>query len=145
MKDIASKLEKKGYILRSGGAKGADSAFESGVKNHKNKEIYYKEDATDLAREIAKKFHPNPFALKDFSLNLMARNTFQIMGKELNTPDKFVILYTPDGCKHHKQRTQKTGGTGQAISIASHFNIPIYNLFYQEDIDFIYNNYIEEK
>jgi predicted Rossmann fold nucleotide-binding protein DprA/Smf involved in DNA uptake len=38
MKEIASKLESLGWILRSGGAPGADLAFENGVKE--KKEIY---------------------------------------------------------------------------------------------------------
>ena len=38
---LAEQLALKGYILRSGGAKGADSAFEKGCdKVHGNKEIF---------------------------------------------------------------------------------------------------------
>ena len=37
---LASLLEKEGCILRSGGAEGADTAFENGVRSLYNKENY---------------------------------------------------------------------------------------------------------
>ena len=40
MVDIARKLEQRLYCLRSGGAEGADMAFESGVRSEYWKEIY---------------------------------------------------------------------------------------------------------
>jgi len=40
MSRIANKLEGMGYILRSGGAAGADTAFERGVINAANRQIY---------------------------------------------------------------------------------------------------------
>lgn len=40
MTALASLLEKEGCILRSGGAEGADTAFENGVRSLYNKEIY---------------------------------------------------------------------------------------------------------
>ncbi|MFW6238510.1 MAG: hypothetical protein ACOC5A_04700, partial [Halanaerobiales bacterium] len=39
-----------------------------------------------------------------------------------------VICWTVDGCTTVKKRTARTGGTGQAISIADTRGIPIYNL-----------------
>lgn len=130
MTAISQRLEKVGYILRSGGAIGADLAFEKGVKDPNHKEIFYKEDANDLTRKIALHFHPSPDSLKKnaYALDLMARNTFQIFGRDLNQPVSFVMCYTPDGCSHFSTRTRETGGTAQAIAIASFFEIPIYNL-----------------
>ncbi len=40
MTRIASFLESKGYTLFSGGASGADTAFEIGVSNSGNKKIF---------------------------------------------------------------------------------------------------------
>lgn len=40
MTALAFLLEKEGYILRSGGAEGADTAFENGVRSLYYKEIY---------------------------------------------------------------------------------------------------------
>ncbi len=40
MTDLAARLEEQGWILRSGGAIGADSAFQLGVKDPDNQRIY---------------------------------------------------------------------------------------------------------
>lgn len=67
----------------------------------------------------------------------MNRNVYQVLGYTLDIPSEFVICYTPDGCKHHKDRTNKTGGTGLAISVASKNNIPIINLGNEEDLKMV--------
>lgn len=137
MTKIASKLEKYRFVLRSGGAEGADLAFEKGVK--KNKEIYYAKDANIMSYYFANYFHPAPKNLKEYPKKLMARNTFQILGKleggKENPRSSFVICWTPDGAESHQQRTRETGGTGQAISIASYYQIPIFNLKNEDAIE----------
>lgn len=40
MSVLAHVLEKRGYILRSGGVRGADTALEKGIKEDSNKRIY---------------------------------------------------------------------------------------------------------
>jgi len=55
MTRVAFFLDKKGYTLRSGGARGADSAFEKGATK---KEIYRPENTTKDAIEIVSKLHP---------------------------------------------------------------------------------------
>lgn len=120
---LAIDLAKLGYILRSGGAKGADWAFEAGVNVSgfpKSKEIYRPEDVTPEAISLAKKFHPNWNALTYQGQQLIARNGFQILGKNLDKPVDFVICWTGNG--------SDSGGTGQAIRIAWSLNIPVYNL-----------------
>ena len=44
MTELAAELEKEGYVLRSGGAEGADKAFYKGVTNPKNAKVYFRED-----------------------------------------------------------------------------------------------------
>lgn len=121
MRMIALELSKNNFLLRSGGAKGADQAFESGVINN-NKEIFYANDATDESINYIKTIlSPSHISnLDSYSLKLHARNSFQILGKELNDPVNFVICYTEDG--------KKKGGTRTAILIAEKNNIPIFNL-----------------
>lgn len=74
----------------------------------------------------------------------MARNIQQILGQNLDIETKFVICWTPDGCKTRGQRTRKTGGTGQAIACASSLNIPIFNLLNEnseaEFLEFLENH-----
>ena len=88
---LSGELEKLGYTLNSGGAKGADSAFEAGVKDRLHKNVFHPADATDETREIAKEIHPAGERLHGYALDLMARNTFQIFGGNLDTPVDFVV------------------------------------------------------
>jgi hypothetical protein len=143
------------YTLRSGHAPGADSAFEEGISNG-NMEIYIPwkgfngSDSklftqADEAFYIASQYHPNWKNLKEPVKKLMARNVHQVLGQDLKTPAEFVLCWTQDGCESHQTRSQKTGGTGQAISIASENNIEIINMknLLWEDrlLDIIGNNY----
>lgn len=141
MEKIASILEKRGWILRSGGAPGADSAFERGVSDPKNKEIYLPwsgfqdrdgEEEGELvfdrkekwAIKIAKKFHPDFANLGKGAKVLMCRNTHQIFGpKRDSVRSLFVVCWTKDG--------GPTGGTGQAIRIANEYGVPVFNLFFE--------------
>jgi len=135
MTRIAMKLEKEGYILRSGGAEGADKAFERGVKNTSSKNIYYANDATPEAMLLASTYHPAWDRCSDYAKKLHGRNCFQILGRDLKAPSKFVICWTPDGCTNHKDRTIQTGGTGTAISIADYHQVEVFNLTKQEHFD----------
>jgi hypothetical protein len=132
MTELAKELESRGYILRSGGAQGADTAFERGVTS--KKEIFPGgQKAGEREMKIAREIHPNPQALDNsknpaFVWNLMARNTNQVFGKNLDTPVDFVIAYTQDGLIDYTKRSIKSGGTGQAIDMASRKGIPVINL-----------------
>lgn len=137
MTEIASFLERKNYILCSGGAVGADSAFEKGVQNLDMKRIFLpwlkfngnnspfytiSEDAIKLAKE----FHPSWYRLSPFAKKLIARNGYQVLGGNLDSPVDFIICYTSNG--------KAAGGTGQALRIANQYNIPVYNLYFKEKI-----------
>lgn len=139
-------LALKGYTLRSGGAPGADTAFEKGcdeVQGRKTIFLGWKGfnghtspfvEASPEAYAMAEAFHPGWAHLTRGPRSLMARNSHQIMGLDMKTPVGFVLCYTPDGCLRNEDRRTKTktragtGGTGQAIGIASAHNIPVYNL-----------------
>ena len=125
---IAHCLEKRGYTLRSGGAQGADAAFEEGVQNPQNKQIYYAEQTSPEAMEIAAKYHPSWGRCSDYSKKLHGRNSFQVLGFNLNEPSEFLICWTPDGCTQHIGRSIQTGGTGTAISIAEAYGTRVCNL-----------------
>jgi hypothetical protein len=147
MKQLAARLESIGFTLRSGAAKGPDSHFEAGVKNAANKEIFPgSKKAGEKELKIAEEIHPawnalvggtqanaikkgkDPKKSVDYVTNLMARNTNQIFGQNLDTPVDFVLAWTEDGVEHHDDRTRTTGGTGQAISMASLKGIPVINM-----------------
>lgn len=125
MQQVAGYLERKGYMLQTGDAVGADSAFVSGCQR---KRIFTAADATELTLEIAQEVHPAPWLLPSFARRLMARNTFQVFGADLDTPVDFVLCWTEDGCTSHATRRRETGGTGQAIELASLKGIPVINI-----------------
>jgi len=123
---VAETLAAQGWTLRSGGAKGADSAFEAGANGRS--EIFRPADATPAAMAIAARYHGAWHKLSDYVRRLHARNSFQVLGRNLNSPSRFLICWTEDGCLDHAHRTVKTGGTGTAISIASENRVPVFNL-----------------
>lgn len=133
MAKFANVIENTSIILRSGGAEGSDKAFEKGVEKKANKNIFYADDANLLSYFAAYLFHPAPYILSknEYAKKLMARNTFQVLGdlsSDVIEPSLFVVCWTKDGVETHKQRTKETGGTGQTISIADVFGIPVINV-----------------
>lgn len=131
MTQMAAQLEEHGFTLRSGGAEGCDHAFEIGVNNPSNKEIYLPwqgfnakqstfSGASVEAMNIAGRFHPAwkklPRTVKIFH----GRNAYQVLGIGLDHPARFIICWTPDG--------GIVGGTGQALRMAKHYNVPVFNL-----------------
>jgi len=127
-------LANLGYILRSGGAEGSDQAFEKGCDSIDDslKRIWRPRDATPEAISIAKQYHGRWDLVTEHAAKLHGRNVFQVLGRGLQTPSRFVLCYTHDGCTNHQDRTAKTGGTGTAISVASERGIPILNLRLRE-------------
>lgn len=140
MQGISRDLYSLGYTLRSGGAEGSDRAFESGLEEPTNiqsmcKEIYlpwkrfngnksvlYPKnlDKWKEAEFIAEQHHPRWKDLSYQSRAFHTRNVFQVLGKDLKTPSKFIMCYTENG--------SGKGGTGQAIRVARTFGIEVFDL-----------------
>ena len=144
MTGIAKVLARNGWTLRSGGAKGADSAFEAGhriawhtwdyklgprpempmaiyppwARFNGNSSPLYQEPSQE-ADDLAAKHHPNWAACSDVARKLHARNGYQILGGDLKTPCHYVICYTKGGTG--------AGGTGQALRIARAYEIPVFD------------------
>jgi hypothetical protein len=139
MKVYARELEQFGFILRSGGADGADSAFAQSVRPQ-NRRIYlpwrgfngvdgivvgddprlaqiseeYYPVSTDLDRPTWKQLRPSIRALH-------TRNAAQVLGHSSEPVlSSFVLCWTPRG--------KGGGGTGQAIRIAKGCGVPVYDL-----------------
>ncbi len=136
MTEVAAKLESMDYVLRSGGAQGADKAFEAGVVYDDAKQIFRPKHATQFAIDLAANFHPYWDNCDSIARKLHGRNSMIILGENLDSPVKFVICYTPDG--------KASGGTGVGIRIAESFNIPVFNLFFPDVRDRI-NDFIGVK
>lgn len=128
MSKIAQKLSEMDYTLRSGGADGADLAFESGAGK---KEIYipwkgFNDSPSNFynipeeAFEVAAKIHPAWDKLGQGAKKLHARNILQVLGQNLDKPSKFLVCWTSNG--------KDTGGTRTAIVLAREYNVPVINL-----------------
>jgi hypothetical protein len=135
MTKIAQYLFKMGYVLRSGGADGSDSYFESGAGDKKeiylpwanfnnNKAVYV--PLSDEALKLAEENHPYWHNLSRGGKVLHARNGYQILGADLKTPVHFIVCWTPGG--------KEVGGTAQALRIAKKYNIKVFNLGNEEDL-----------
>jgi hypothetical protein len=137
MTKLASRLEELGFVLRSGGAEGADLAFESGVRDIWNKQIFIpwpgfnnrpKGRVCDWIGHheehevIARMHHPNWAACSQGARLLHIRNVAQVLGPDTlkASHSAFVLCWTEAGAGY--------GGTGQALRIARAYDIPIFDL-----------------
>lgn len=152
MNQLSEILYKKGFILRSGNAIGADKAFETN-KNPNNeiyvaKNQYNKKELILPTKEEFKiaynylydlRLHKKIERLKkDYSIKLHSRNVMQILGRDFNLRSRFVFCYTKNGEKTYDEVDPDiTGGTGTAIGLADKCNIPIYNLGLKEDLEYV--------
>lgn len=144
IKEICSVLVEHKYTGRSGGADGADSMFEAAMNDaggimevylpwrsfNKHVSNYY--NVSDAALRMASTTHPAWDKLSQGAQKLHARNCYQVLGYNLDTPSSLLICWTPGGAK--------TGGTRTAIVLAEQNNIPVFNLATHATKDII--NYI---
>lgn len=147
MTRIAVVMDARGWTLRSGAADRADEAFDRCVQraeiylpwphfeqNEKRRhplpadspEFIVRPQPTPMAEEIAARFHPMWHKVKRGGQKLHARNVHQILGMDCKSPSAMVVCWTPDGSTGIT--TPETGGTGQALRIALHHGVPIFNL-----------------
>ncbi len=175
MRNIGYKLACKGRHLRYGGAEGADQAFQRGVEDYCNEQqisakayqsVYlpydgfkgYRESKErgiinfkntinyKKAVEIAKKHYRSQSETENWPewlRLLMGRNTYQILGEDLRTHSMSVICYTPDGSLDGVAKS--SGGTGQALRIASYYSIPVFNLKNERHLSFVKEHILGQK
>jgi hypothetical protein len=150
MKEFAACMASSGWILRSGAADGADSAFESGVTNPAQKEIFLPYPGFNGSRstlvkipekcyEIAKTVHPAWERCSSFARKAHARNVLQVLGQDLESPSSFLVCWTADGAIGEKSAGRDTGGTRTAIVLAERNGIPVINVCRPE-----HENYLRE-
>jgi len=140
---IAHLLGEAGWTLRSGGAEGADAAFEHGaglvtaLGPYPNMEIYlpwkgfngrprvsppYFWDAhyPEAAELLAADIHPAWDMCTHGAKMLHTRNIHQVVGLDMKTHSQAVVCWTLDGFLR--------GGTRTALVLARSLDIPIWNL-----------------
>ena len=152
MQEIAFKLACDGYVLRSGGADGADLAFQKGWERGKRltpAEIFIPWDGfngfshgqygvvytlnkmtnSQQAERIASEIHPVWDRLSRGAKALHTRNIYQVLGKALNKPSDFLICYA------QPTKTGVKGGTNTAVQIALQHNVPVFNLWNRDVVE----------
>ena len=154
MRKVGKAMADKGYVGRSGGARGADTAFYEGMLDSTNlgdldfecylpwegfNNYFSKQEfmintpklgnylkAQDLVRDI----HPAFDRLTRGPLALHTRNVYQVLGKDLTTPSTVLFCYG----KVDKQGVVLVG-TRTVYVLAKQHDIPCYNFFFEEDVD----------
>lgn len=128
MTNLAYELQQVGVFLRSGGADGADTAFEKGAGTKKDIYVPYRgfngrhnAIINDFERtyEIAKRIRPAVVNYYDSTKKFYARNVSQILGYPNEPYSSFVVCWTPNG--------EFVGGTGFALEVARAYGIKIFN------------------
>ena len=155
LEQLAARLDIEGWIVRSGGADGADSAAEHTA----NMEIYLPwlgfnnkpladpryinvahHHLKHQAEQVASETHPAWDKCKRGVKALHTRNVYQIFGEDLATPSKFVVCWAkPSGDKGYVQ-----GGTATGVKLAIDNGIPVRNLYHKGHLDNIIK-YLEDK
>lgn len=154
--NFSSAVQRNNGVVRSGGAPGADSACERGITNPYAKQIFlpfpnfngvksgigvYTLDQLhshhqQAAEEIASRFHPNWSAVlrNNAAVKLMTRNVFQILGPDLNLPSDMVVMWAKGSRSLVAKKDSQNrifdvpGGTGLAVRLAHHLEIPILHV-----------------
>lgn len=116
--DLASELRDQKVLCRSGGARGADTAFQKGAGDLF--ELWRPEQSTPEAFDLAEQFHPVWDNLSLYDKALHARNGHILLGANLDDPVDFVLAWTEGG--------KVIGGTAQGLRIARAYKIPVFNL-----------------
>lgn len=134
MKKIGQYCRTHKIVVNSGHADGADWAFEQGAQEcctaylpWKGFNVHLRSRAklivyspTVEAEKSVVFYHPYPRSLSRPVQLIMARNWAQVMGVDDKSPVDAVVCWTRDG--------KEEGGTSQAMRIAKHKGIPIYNM-----------------
>lgn len=154
MEKLAITLFVEGWVVRSGGANGADSAAEAvkscstnplmeiylpwnGFNNRLkslNNIVYSELGLIEEANKLCEIHHQYwKTTKKEAVKHLHRRNMHQVLGKDLKTPSKFCILYTEPDEKRGEGHVK--GGTGSANSLCLANGIKVYNLYYKKEVD----------
>ncbi len=161
--EYAYKLGVLGYVLRSGGADGADDAFETtciyngseadiflpragfnGITDERVAAVNYilpDSDQMITSRQIMKETGIIPWwdRMDQSSKEFHSRNVNQVMGRyDSDEPVvDLVVYYAPH------ENGQPKGGTRTAVMLAKTLDKPVFNLMFEEDIKRL-DTFIEE-
>lgn len=121
MRKISKFCSQNNIFKRTGDAVGADACFRE-YGNYK--QFTPNDDLPCWTKVFVEYFHPNPRALSDYAYRLMQRNSLQVLGDLGDHPSDMLICYTDNG--------KQVGGTAQSMKIAEFYDVPIYNLYFED-------------
>lgn len=137
MTRIGSFLAKNNYTLRSGGAKGADTAFAQGCNLAQGKKQIWHPDgdfyplhewATEKASSVCWEYPLEK--MKGYTIKLITRNMFQVFGESGDIPARFVVYWSKG---NPLEKGNESGGTRYAVRVAHEAKIPTFNLRTQKE------------
>lgn len=136
MVKIGAELARRGWLLRSGGAEGADTAVEVGCiaagglkRIFLPRKGYNGRSGPDYLHDLPKHFeamriaasiHPAWERCSPVAKHFHSRNIYQVLGADLDTPSDALICWTPGG--------EDVGGTRTAIVCARQNGVPVFNM-----------------
>lgn len=137
---IARFFRKHKWILRSGGARGCDTSAERGAEGLSEIFIPYRAFSRNprhivpnrdralhkKAWRLVERYHPEAARLNQIVRMLHCRNMFQVLGRDLETPSRFVVYWAPESESGVVQ-----GGTRMAVYCARAHGIPTFNIEHQ--------------
>jgi hypothetical protein len=147
MRRLANHLREQGWVLRSGGAEGADEAFEQGVMDdpeytENDLEIYlpwpgfcgHQPSVCNIvaprlqnwsqAVARASLIHPIWNELKRSHQLLHGRNIYQVYGLDLESPAAYIVYYARE-----RADGEVDGGTRTAVMAARQAGVRELNLY----------------
>jgi hypothetical protein len=153
---IGRRLAQEHFILRSGGAEGADTAFEDGCDdgsgqkeiflpwkgfNHNGSTYILPDPIPPEIIKIARGIYPRWDKVSEPVRRLHARNVMQILGWDLHSPSLFVVCYT----EQPYNDPNAVGGTMFGIVLATDNSIPVYNFFVRGDRERFYTEVLQSE
>jgi hypothetical protein len=165
IEQIAARLARQGWVLRTGLSPGADQAFYRGALSARGTvELYlpwprFQAQArlaaegaavrelsapTTAAGELAAGFHRDErdrawAELPARERALLARDAHEVLGEHLDEPVRLVVCWTPEGGLDGAD--PRAAGTGQALRIARASGIEVLNLARSEHARLLADGY----
>ena len=158
LEELGARLARLGWTLRTGMSPGADQAFYHGALGaggdvelylpcpdfqaqarlaDERGRVRVSERPTRAAVGLSARFYlaaPGEAwaTLDECARALLARDVHQVLGRDLDSPARFVVCWTPAGDRDG--RHPRSGGTGQALRVAAARSLPVFNIANPEDL-----------
>lgn len=140
LQDLSRQLAAAGWLARSGGADGADTAVEQGVaqagglmdlhlpwRGYNNRASAFF-GAQPEAMRLAESVYPRWQEVSASVQRIFGSCVHQLLGAQLQRPSDLVLVWTADGCETEAERSRRTGGSAIVIVLAHRRGVPVFNL-----------------